>query len=350
MTIPETIVPLGTSGAASLPEAVSYDSFSEAFEAYLSETDVAASTKSTYRKAFRRFASWLSEGGVAPSGVTAKHIMDYKSSLQRSRLSSLTVNSYLIALRGFYSWLDDRGAYPDITRRVKVSRGRGCGEDFIKMHLTPEEQSELLEYYRTRNVRDYAIVALLLGTGVRLVEVTRMDVGDMTRMRGRDVILLQGKGHTDKDSLTVLRPDVRQIISDYMDKCRPGAVASDPLFETMGYGHQNRVNRQGVVDTAPNSGGRMSVRSLEKIVKRGLRAIGLDGHEYSSHSLRHTFAVNLLKAGVPMADIQKAMRHTSINTTLIYLKSIEKETRLDDAPELRAGTAFPRHSEFAHKP
>ena len=84
----------------------------------------------------------------------------------------------------------------------------------------------------------------------------------------------------------------------------------------------------------------MSTRLIQMIIKRGLRAIGLDSHAYSAHSLRHTTATQIIKNGGTIMDVKRALRHSSINTSMIYTASIEDEERLQKAPEDLLENAF----------
>jgi site-specific recombinase XerD len=76
----------------------------------------------------------------------------------------------------------------------------------------------------------------------------------------------------------------------------------------------------------------MSTRLVQMIIKKGLRAIGLDSHEYSAHSLRHTCAVMMLVKGATVNDIQRLLGHASPKTTMIYLKSFERRQRMEATP------------------
>jgi integrase/recombinase XerC/integrase/recombinase XerD len=71
-----------------------------------------------------------------------------------------------------------------------------------------------------------------------------------------------------------------------------------------------------------------------------MRAIGLDGKEFSAHSLRHTTAVAILKQGGSITDVQGVLRHSSPVTSQIYTESIKEEMRLKSAPELMLDNAF----------
>ena len=97
------------------------------------------------------------------------------------------------------------------------------------------------------------------------------------------------------------------------------------MFVTEGKGHR---------------GERISTRCIQHVCKEALRAIGLEGHEYSAHSLRHTTAVTIIRQGGDLNDVQRVLRHASQVTSQVYTASIEQEVRLDSNPESLLDDAF----------
>ena len=213
-------------------------------------------------------------------------------------------------------------------------------KDFIKQHLTSDECTQMLEnlfddienktrqrLYKQKEangLRDYAIINLLLRTGLRTVEVARLDVGDITFRRRKHVLLVWGKGHDTKDDYVPLSDKAYAPIMTYL-ATRPSAMPTDPLFVCEGYGSRGR---------------RISPRRIQAICKEALRSIGLDDHAFSAHSFRHTCAVMLIQSGASAYDTQKFLRHSSIDTTEIYLRSIEEDLRLERSPERMLDNKF----------
>ena len=174
------------------------------------------------------------------------------------------------------------------------------------------------------SLRDFAIVNLILRTGLRTIEVVRADVGDITFKGDRRVLLIWGKGHTEKDSFVVLSDKAYLPIKEYLET-RKGAKAGDPLF---------------ISNSRQNNGERLTTRTISKICKDGLKGVGMDGREFTAHSLRHTTAVQILKQGGEITDVQRVLRHTSPVTSQIYTESIEEELRLQKSPEFLLDSAF----------
>lgn len=293
---------------------VGEDSWRLLLEMFLNSQDICSKSRETYSWALMRYFEWLQMTGRRLSSLTPADIVGYKSYLLGRNLSPLTVSAYMSALRQFYSWTEISLFYPNIARSVKAPRTK---KGFMKSPLSPQQATCLLDYLKENSLRNYAIVNLILRTGLRTIEVSRLDVKDIVFRQGKRVLLVWGKGMTAKDSLVILNDPAWEPIRDYL-QTRKGAKPDDPLFITDGKGHR---------------GERLSTRSIQDVCKQSLRAIGLDSHEYSAHSLRHTTGCCILRAGGDMKAVQRVLRHSSPVTSQIYTATIEEEIRLQKNPE-----------------
>ena len=303
----------GSHQAGGLPvrDGADYD---EVLTSFLNGLDIMETSRETYRWGLVRFFKWIRSSGRSLETLSPADIMSFKNSLMKEKLSPLTIGGYVTAVRMFYSWTETSLLYPNIARSVRPPRGR---KGFRKCALSPQESASLLDYLKERSLRDYAIVNLLLRTGLRTIEVSRADIGDVVRKRGKRVLKVWGKGADEKDAYVILGQPVWGPIQEYLGQ-RKASSKTDPLFVTEGKGHK---------------GVRMAPRSIQYLCKEALKAIGLDGHEYSAHSLRHTTGVLILKNGGDWKDVQRVLRHASPATSQIYTASIEEEMRLDSNPE-----------------
>ena len=302
-------------------QAVGEDSWRLLLEMFLSSQDICDKSRQTYSWALMRYFDWLKMTGRRLSGLTPADIVGYKSYLLGRKLSPLTVGAYLSALRQFYSWTEVALFYPNIARSVKAPRMK---KGFQKAALSVEQVGQLLAYLKEKSLRNYAIVNLIIRTGLRTIEVSRLDVKDIVFRRGKRVLLVWGKGMTSKDSIVILNDKAWEPIKEYL-ATRKAVKGTDPLFVTEGKGHK---------------GARLSTRSLQDICKQALRAIGLDSHEYSAHSLRHTTGVWILKSGGDMKAVQRVLRHASPVTSQIYTQTVEEEMHLDRNPEALLDEVF----------
>lgn len=303
----------GSHQAGGLPvrDGADYD---EVLTSFLNGLDIMETSRETYRWGLVRFFKWIRSSGRSLETLSPADIMSFKNSLMKEKLSPLTIGGYVTAVRMFYSWTETSLLYPNIARSVRPPRGR---KGFRKCALSPQESASLLDYLKERSLRDYAIVNLILRTGLRTIEVSRADIGDVVRKRGKRVLKVWGKGADEKDAYVILGQPVWGPIQEYLGQ-RKASSKTDPLFVTEGKGHK---------------GVRMAPRSIQYLCKEALKAIGLDGHEYSAHSLRHTTGVLILKNGGDWKDVQRVLRHASPATSQIYTASIEDEMRLDSNPE-----------------
>lgn len=288
---------------------------------FVSTQDVKESSRRLYSRTLKLFFEWVEEKGKVIAGLTRTDILEYKEELFGKGLSSLSVASYLTSLRKFYEWAEAEKLYPNIVKGVKTPRRV---QAFKKQHLTEEKSGELLSHFESLSLRDFAIVNLILRTGLRTIEVVRADVGDITFKGGRRILRVWGKGHDTKDDFVVLTEKTYEPIKRYLDT-RKGAKPTEPLFSS---------------DSHRNSGERLTTRTISGLCKGGLKAIGLDGREFTAHSLRHTTAVTILKNGGDLTQAQNVLRHTSPTTTQIYVESIKEELRLKNAPEALIDAAF----------
>ena len=226
-----------------------------------------------------------------------------------------------MSVRKFYEWAEAEGLYRNIAKGIKTPKRV---QAFKKQHLTDNKSRELLEHFQGLSPRDFAIVNLILRTGLRTIEVVRADVGDITFKGERRILKVWGKGRTEKDDFVVLSEKAYRPIANYL-ATRKGAKAGQPLFTS-----NSRQNR----------GERLTTRTISGLCKDGLRAIGMDGKEFTAHSLRHTTAVAILKHGGNITDVQEVLRHSSPVTSQIYTESVKEELRLEHAPEMCLDYAF----------
>lgn len=288
---------------------------------FVSEQDVKESSRQLYNRTLSQFFLWVEHSGKVLDSMSRVDILEYKDSLHNEGLSALTIGSYIVAVRKFYEWAEAHKLYPNIAKGIKTPRRE---QAFKKQHLKDNKSRELLSYFEAKSLRDFAIVNLILRTGLRTIEVVRADIGDITFKGERRVLKVWGKGHTEKDDFVVLSEKAYLPIAKYL-ATRKGAKAGEPLFTS---------------NSRNNKGGRLTTRTISQICKEGLQAIGMDGREFTAHSLRHTAGCAMLEHGCSLYDVQIALRHSDPKTTEIYLNSLEEETKLKNPPTFALDAAF----------
>lgn len=286
----------------------------ELVDSFIASQDVKESSKLLYRRTLKQYFNWVDKKSYLLSEIARPQLLEYKEELLNSNMSSLTVGSYITSVRRFYEWTEANKYYPNVAKGIKTPKRK---QQFKKQPLLPAQATALLSYYQDKALRDYAIVNLLLRTGLRTIEIIRANVEDITFKGSQRVLLVHGKGRDEKDNFVLLTDKTYQPIAEYL-ATRGNIKGSEPLFTS----------------TSNNSKGeRLSTRSISYIAKEGLKAIGLDERAYTAHSLRHTTAVNILRAGGSLETAQMTLRHSNPATTQIYTATLNEERRLQNSGE-----------------
>ena len=293
---------------------VSPQRIEELVDRFIASQDVKESSKLLYRRTLKQYFNWVDKKSYLLSEIARPQLLEYKEELLNSNMSSLTVGSYITSVRRFYEWTEANIIYPNVAKGIKTPKRK---QQFKKQPLLPAQATALLSYYQDKALRDYAIVNLLLRTGLRTIEVIRANVEDITFKGSQRVLLVHGKGRDEKDNFVLLTDKTYQPIAEYL-ATRGNINSSEPLFTS----------------TSNNSKGeRLSTRSISYIAKEGLKAIGLDERAFTAHSLRHTTAVNILRGGGSLEQAQMTLRHSNPATTQIYTATLNEERRLLNSGE-----------------
>jgi integrase/recombinase XerC/integrase/recombinase XerD len=283
-------------------------------EEFLASQDVKESSRQLYKRTLRPFFLYLQEKEIPLKAVSRADILRYKDKLLDAAMSPLTVGSYLTVVRKFFGWAEALKYYPNVAKGIKTPTRK---QQYRKQALTTDQGRKLLHYFQEQSLRDYALVNLMICTGLRCIEVSRANVEDITLKsqegsEAQRVLLVQGKGRLEKDSFVILSEAVYQPIKAYLDT-RLNAKAKEPLFSST---------------SNTNKGGSLTTRTISKIAKAGLCAIGLDDRAFTAHSLRHSAASILIKNGATAEEVKDVLRHASTAITQIYYASVAEEVRL----------------------
>ncbi|MFA5436317.1 MAG: tyrosine-type recombinase/integrase [Candidatus Neomarinimicrobiota bacterium] len=290
-------------------------------ESFINAQDVKNTSKNLYRRTLRQFFNWVNEKGLKFSELSRPQILEYKEDLLSQGKSSLTVGSYITAVRKFYEWAEANKYYPNIAKGIKTPIRK---QQFRKQPLRPDQVTALLTYYENKTKRDYAIVNLLVRTGLRTIEISRAKAGDLVIKGSQRVLMIQGKGRDEKDNFAILTDKAYKPIADYLE-ARGRVNDLDPLFTS---GSNN------------SKGEALTTRTISQIAKEGLIAIGLNEKAFTAHSLRHTTAVNILRAGGSLEAVQFTLRHSNPATTQIYTATLNEERRLENSGEALLDSLF----------
>jgi site-specific recombinase XerD len=216
-------------------------------------------------------------------------------------LSKITQTYHLIALRSFLKFCSRRGFTtlpPDHIELPRVTRKQVS-------FLTDNELKNLFEQIDTGNIiglRDRAIVALLYSSGLRVSELAKLD-REHINLKRRE-FMVRGKGQ--KDRLVFVDDAAADVIGSYL-LARTDSLK--PLFIRYG-GQEQSINQDGDFK-------RLTPRSIQRIVSHYAKLAGITKH-VSPHTLRHSFATDLLMNGADIRSVQTLLGHSNISTTQIY--------------------------------
>lgn len=268
---------------------------------FVHSLDVKDSSRQTYARGIQQFFTWTAAQGHDLATMDRNQILEYKSYLIRTK-SVRTAAGYLNIVRQFYQYAESIKMYPNIARSIKAPKKDNV---YKRQPLTADQAKELIMYYKgIQCKRDYAIVNILLHTGVRTAELISANIADLTTREGIPVLIVKKKGSDAKESIVKLSGPAYDALINYMNAERSTAGQNEPIFVSRSNHGRNE---------------RITTKSIRRIIKAGLRAIGIDDPNISTHSLRHTGATLVYDATQDIEAVRMFCRHQSINTTQIYI-------------------------------
>lgn len=280
--------------------------FQQHIEDYIDSLDLKEITKKSYKKILLRFDKYLWTNSI--NLPEKKDVLGYKEYLSKS-VRSASIQKTIVVLRGFFIYMDSEGIYKNIMNGV---RGVKIEATFKRSAFTVNEVVNLINKAKELAVniegkRNYTILVLLATTGLRTIEVERADINDLVDVQGDYRLYIQGKGHDDKDEYVKLSEEVYLIIFDYIMNRENDSSA---LF----INHDNNFN-----------GKRITTRTIRRVIKELIRRIGIDDSRYTTHSLRHSLATNLMMHGQgTLEEAKQILRHKDISTTQLYNHSLQR--------------------------
>jgi site-specific recombinase XerD len=271
-------------------------------------------TISNYDHYLRRLVEFSDDCDIAK--LDAEMVRQWRLHLNRTKdvngneLTKTTQNYHLIALRSFLKYLAKRDILALDSAKIELAKVTRPKVTFLET----EEVGRLLEAIDTSNaigLRDRAVIELLFSGGLRVSELVDLDISHINTGRGE--FMVRGKGQ--KDRPIFISPQAAQWIERYLATRKD---TGKPLF----------IHYSGTQDDA--EGGmytRLTVRSVQRLVKRYAIAAGIT-KDVTPHTLRHSFATDLLINGADIRSVQGLLGHANIATTQIY-------THITD-PQLKA--------------
>ena len=259
-----------------------------------------------YLNRFYEITSEIIDKELTPKDIDLELLRKYRLRLNRTKfsnqnLSVITQSYHLIALRGFLTYLSRRNI--ESLNPVLVDIPRAARKQVTFLHY--DEVQNMLNQIpldSENGLRDRAIIELLYSGGLRVSELTNLD-RDSINLSRRE-FMVRGKGN--KDRPIFISQAAAERVKDYLDTRTDSLPA---LF-------LNNSKHTNDLDTSGNFR-RITPRSVERIVEKYARAAGITKH-VTPHTLRHSFATDLLMNGADLRSVQALLGHSNISTTQIY--------------------------------
>ena len=289
------------------------------FERWTHFIDASPRTVETYTKSVKQFFLYLQDNGI--TRPQREDIIAYRTYLLQDHKPT-TVQIYTESVKLFFQWLEQEGLYKNVALHVK---GAKVDREHKKDALTTKQVQKLLTSIdRTcaAGKRDYAILSLMVTTGLRTVSIVEANVEDLRTADDHTVLFYLSKGHEEKSVYVKIAEPVEDAIRDYL-KTRGKLDPKAPLFASAAH---------------RNSGERMTTRSISRIVKERLADIGIDSDRLTAHSLRHSAATLNLRNGGTLEETQQLLGHKNVATTMIYIDELERSKNTSE--ERIAGVIF----------
>ncbi|HKO44083.1 MAG TPA: tyrosine recombinase XerC [Pyrinomonadaceae bacterium] len=247
-------------------------------------------------------------------------IREWLATLHTAQKKKSSIARKLAALRTFFQFLVREGLVEQnpaklvATPRLEKKLPKHLSiEDAIKFIETPDTDTEL-------GKRDRAMLELMYATGVRVAELTKMNIGHID-FRNR---LIRVTGKRRKERIVPFGEPALDALKAYLD-VRDGFLNNAPISE-----------REPEALFLNYQGTRITTRSVGRMVDKYIRVCA-GNHDISPHALRHSFATHLLDSGADLRDIQELLGHARLSSTQIYTHvSMEKLIQVYDKAHPKA--------------
>lgn len=272
-----------------------------------------AKTAENYRLYLERFVEFT--GDTKVDKITTEMIRKYRLWLNRYKnnnddeLATITQGYHLIALRGFLNYLSKRdiaSLSPEKIELPKVAR-----KQVTFLHY--DEVTRMLDSIpldSEKGLRDRAIIELLFSSGLRVSELVNLN-RDHVNTKRRE-FMVRGKGQ--KDRPVFIGESAALRVEDYLSARLDNLP---PLF--LSYSRNNVAGTSGDYR-------RLTTRSVQRIINTYARLAGITKH-VSPHTMRHSFATDLLMNGADLRSVQSMLGHSNISTTQVYTHVTDQHLR-----------------------
>lgn len=254
-------------------------------------------------------------GDIPVHKITSELVRKYRLWLNRyendagEALSPITQSYHLIALRSFLAYCSKRDIETLTPEKIELPKVKRKQVSFLSSEET-ERLIDAVETTTVQGIRDRAILELLFSSGLRVSELVNLNRDHINLKRGE--FMVRGKGQ--KDRPVFISPEASEWLASYLETRTDPAV---PLF--IRYSGFKTGDSQG-------ESFRLTPRSIQRIVQHYAKLAGIT-KKVSPHTLRHSFATDLLMNGADLRSVQSMLGHSNISTTQVYTHVTDQHLR-----------------------
>ena len=264
------------------------------------ERQLAANTITSYERDLTEYLDFLAKSEVRHAdAITRREILIYLQKMKDLGKSTRTISRYISSIRSFHQFLlREKVATGDPTVHLELPKIEQKLPNVLSMHEV-EQLIEAPDRKKLQGKRDYALLEILYGTGMRVSELLDLNLSDIHLTMG--FVRVFGKGG--KERIIPLGGKAIEACTVYIEEARPKFIQKimtpvDALFVNM-------------------RGGRLTRQGCWKIIKKYALEANLT-KELTPHILRHSFATHLIENGADLRAVQEMLGHSDISTTQIY--------------------------------
>jgi len=286
------------------------------------EKGLSSKTQENYSRFLNKFFNWLAANSLdklKPNKLNSEHIWKYRVFLSRhtdsktkASLKKSTQNYYLIALRGLLEFFVEKKISSLSPSEVKLAKDKSDKEvKFLKLQqlenllMTPDINTKI-------GIRDRAILECLFSTGLRVAELVALDSEQIKIDKNTKDLEVAVVGKGSKVRTVYFSERAIKWLKEYLSK-------RNDMDEALFINYKPGASKS-------NENRRLTSRSIEDIVKKYVKISGLPIMA-TPHTLRHSFATDLLSQGADLRLVQEFLGHRNIATTQIYTHVTNKQLR-----------------------
>lgn len=268
-----------------------------------------------YRNDLTSFAIWCERMQIDPRLTNYRNLRAYLAEMDSANYSRATINRRLSSLRSFFKWLslidENSSNFAEVMSGPKILKTLPHLVRHQDIEKIMSECLSLIDDAKDEKdaalaKRDYAIMELLYATGARISEVSGLELSNIYF----DQALVKFFGKGQKERIVPIYDVALQALSDYIENARP-ILANDKSENYCFLGKR---------------GAKMSADSMRKMFYKISSLAGVSAH-ISPHSMRHTFATDVLDGGADLRSVQEMLGHASLSTTQIYTHLSSKKLK-----------------------